>query len=160
MDKDWKYYLGILLFILSFVPYVIVFCIMPFLSLSAAQYLAASSILLISAEGIFVLSVMLLGKTIIDAIKAAIKTIFKSAFTQHKPISYSRYIIGLVMFFASLIYPTLVIELILFFDKAAEVGKFNMMLILFSGDVIFITSFFVLGGEFIAKLKLAFKYHN
>jgi hypothetical protein len=143
MDKDWKYYLGILLFILSFVPYVIVFCIMPFLSLSAAQYLAASSILLISAEGIFVLSVMLLGKTIIDAIKAAIKTIFKSAFTQHKPISYSRYIIGLVMFFASLIYPTLVIELILF-----------------SGDVIFITSFFVLGGEFIAKLKLAFKYHN
>ncbi|MDE5030015.1 cytochrome C biogenesis protein cycl, partial [Francisella tularensis subsp. holarctica] len=31
MEKDWKYYLCILLFILSFVPYILVFVIMPFL---------------------------------------------------------------------------------------------------------------------------------
>jgi hypothetical protein len=46
---------------------------MPFLGLSTASYLAISSILLASAEGMFVLSVMLLGRAIIDAIKAGIK---------------------------------------------------------------------------------------
>ncbi|MED7819842.1 MULTISPECIES: transporter suffix domain-containing protein [unclassified Francisella] len=158
--KDWKYYLGIILFCLSFVPYIIVFCIMPFLGLSAASYLAVSSVLLVSAEGMFVLSVMLLGKTIVDTIKAGIKKIFKSAFSQQKPISYKRYLLGIIMFFASLIYPTVVTEMILIFDKIRQVGELNMILILFSGDVIFIASFFVLGSDFITKLKSAFKYHQ
>lgn len=156
MKKDWKYYLGILLFILSFVPYIVVFAIMPFMGLSTSSYLAASSILLISAEGIFVVSLMLLGRAIIDAIKAVIKKVFKSAFASQTPISRTRHIIGLVMFFTSLIYPTLITE----FDKVQQVGQLNIIVILFSGDVIFIASFFVLGGEFISKLKVAFKYHK
>ncbi|QIW11066.1 transporter suffix domain-containing protein [Francisella sp. LA112445] len=158
--KDWKYYLGIVFFCLSFVPYIIVFCIMPFLGLSAASYLAISSILLASAEGMFVLSVMLLGRAIIDAIKAGIKKIFKSAFSGQKPISYKRYLLGIIMFFASLIYPTLVTEMILIFDKIKQVGELNMIFILFSGDVIFIASFFVLGTDFVTKLKSAFKYQQ
>ncbi|MBD1307836.1 cytochrome C biogenesis protein cycl, partial [Francisella tularensis subsp. holarctica] len=83
-----------------------VFVIMPFLGLSTSSYLAASSILLISAEAIFLVSVMLLGRAImllgraiIDAIKAAIKKVFKSAFINQKPISYTRHSIGLIMFF-------------------------------------------------------------
>ncbi|MEY8702116.1 transporter suffix domain-containing protein [Francisella philomiragia] len=160
MKKDWKYYLGLLLFILSFVPYIVVFCIMPFLGLSTSSYLAISSILLVSAEGIFLISVMLLGKVIIDTIKSAIKTIFKSAFTTQKPISRTRHSIGLVMFFASLVYPTLLLEMILIFDKINQVGQLNMMLVLFSGDIIFVASFFVLGGDFINKLKSVFRYSN
>ncbi|KFJ42610.1 transporter suffix domain-containing protein [Francisella philomiragia] len=160
MTKDWKYYLGLLLFILSFVPYIVVFCIMPFLGLSTSSYLAISSILLVSAEGIFLISVMLLGKVIIDTIKSAIKTIFKSAFTTQKPISRKRHSIGLVMFFASLVYPTLLLEMILIFDKISQVGQLNMMFVLFSGDIIFVASFFVLGGDFINKLKSVFRYSN
>ncbi|APC90932.1 MULTISPECIES: transporter suffix domain-containing protein [Francisella] len=160
MKKDWKYYLGILFFILSFVPYIVVFAVMPFLGLSTSSYLAASSILLISAEGMFVVSVMLLGRAIMDTIKSAIKKVFKSAFTSQKPISQTRHVIGLGMFFTSLIYPTLITEMILLFDKVQQVGQLTMMLILFSGDVIFVASFFVLGGEFISKLRAAFKYHN
>jgi hypothetical protein len=133
---------------------------MPFLGLSAASYLAISSILLASAEGMFVLSVMLLGRAIIDAIKAGIKKIFKSAFSRQKPISYKRYLLGIIMFFASLIYPTFVTEMILIFDKIKQVGELNMIFILFSGDVIFIASFFVLGTDFITKLKSAFKYQQ
>ncbi|AXA34477.1 transporter suffix domain-containing protein [Francisella adeliensis] len=158
MDKNLKYYLGISLFVISFVPYIIVFAILPFVSLATATYLAVSSILLISAEVIFVISVMLLGKTIVTAIKDTIKKVFKNAFSQQKPISYKRYIIGMIMFFSSLVYPTISMELILLFDKARQVGEVNMMLILFSGDIIFIGSFFVLGSDFITKLKLAFKY--
>ncbi|ASG69059.1 cytochrome C biogenesis protein cycl [Francisella halioticida] len=160
MKKDWKYYLGLMLFCLSFAPYIIVFCIMPFLDLSTASYLAVSSILLVSAEGVFVLSVMLLGKTIVDAIKAGIKKIFKSAFSQQKSISYQRYLLGMIMFFASLIYPTVITEMILIFNKIKEVGELNMVFILFSGDVIFIASFFVLGSDFITKLKSAFKHQQ
>ncbi|AEB28055.1 transporter suffix domain-containing protein [Francisella hispaniensis] len=160
MQKGWKYYLGILLFVLSFVPYIVVFCIIPFLGLSTSNYLAISSILLISAEGIFLVSVMLLGKVIIDTIKSAIRKVFKSAFTAQNPISRIRHNIGLIMFFASLIYPTLLLEMILIFDKINQVGQLNMMLILFSGDIVFIASFFILGGEFISKLKSLFKYHK
>lgn len=160
MKKDWKYYFGLSLFVLSFVPYIVVFCILPFVGLSTTSYLAASSVLLISAEGMFVLSVMFLGKTIIDTIKSGIKTIFKSAFSQQKPISYKRYLLGLIMFFTSLVYPTVAMEMILLFEKVHQIGQFNMMLILFSGDIIFILSFFVLGSDFISKLKLAFKYEN
>ena len=50
MKKDWSY-LWILLFILSFVQYIVVFAIIPFMGLSTSSYLAASSILFISAEG-------------------------------------------------------------------------------------------------------------
>ncbi|API86037.1 transporter suffix domain-containing protein [Francisella uliginis] len=156
--KDWKYCLGLMLFCLSFVPYIIVFCIMPFLGLSTASYLAISSILLASAEGMFVISVMLLGRTIVDAMKAGVKRVFKSAFSQQKPISYKRYLLGIIMFFASLIYPTVITEMVLIFDKVKQVGELNMILILFSGDLIFIASFFVLGTDFITKLKSAFKY--
>ncbi|MDE5000934.1 cytochrome C biogenesis protein cycl, partial [Francisella tularensis subsp. holarctica] len=77
------------------------FLIMPFLGLSTSIYLADSSILLISAEAIFIVSVMLLVRAIIDAIKAAIKKVFKSSFINQKPISYTRHRIGLIMFFAS-----------------------------------------------------------
>ena len=133
---------------------------MPFMGLSTSSYLAASSILLISAEGIFVVSVMLLGRAIIDAIKAVIKKVFKSAFASQTPISRTRHVIGLVMFFASLIYSTLITKMILLFDKVQQVGQLNIIVILFSGDIIFIASFFVLGSEFISKLKAAFKYHK
>ncbi|MDE4988649.1 cytochrome C biogenesis protein cycl, partial [Francisella tularensis subsp. holarctica] len=75
-----------------------------------------------------------------------------------KHISYTRNSIGLIMFFASLVYPTLVLEMILIFDKINQVGQLYMMLILFSGDIICIAIFFVLGGDFIIKLKSLFKY--
>ncbi|AFJ42742.1 hypothetical protein [Francisella orientalis] len=65
---------------------------------------------------------MLLGKVIIDTIKSVIKTIFKSAFTTQKLIGRTRHRIGLVMFFASLVYLTLLLEMILIFDKINQVG--------------------------------------
>lgn len=133
---------------------------MPFLGLSTASYLAISSILLASAKGMFVISVMLLGRTIVDAMKAGVKRVFKSAFSQQKPIGYKRYLLGIIMFFASLIYPTVITEMILIFDKVKQVGELNMILILFSGDLIFIASFFVLGTDFITKLKSTFKYRT
>ncbi len=159
-QKNWEYYLGLSLFVLSFLPYILVFCVMPFMGLVTATYLAVSSILLISAEVIFVISVMLLGKTIITSIKSAIAKLFKKSFSAEKPISCKRYALGLIMFFSSLVYPTIMIELILLFNKVKQVGDINMMLILFSGDAIFIGSFFVLGGDFISRLKLAFKYND
>jgi hypothetical protein len=64
------------------------------------------------------------------------------------------------MFFASLIYPTVITEMILIFNKVKQVGELNMMFILFSGDIMFIASFFVLGNDFITKLKSAFRYQQ
>ncbi len=160
IKKDWKYYLGLMLFGASFLPYVTIFFIMPFWGLSAARYLIISSLLAMSAEAMFVLSVMFLGRTIVDVMKAAIKRVFKSAFSQQRPISYTRYVIGMIMFVSSMIYPTLSIEMILYFHEVSFVGQLNMMFILFSGDIMFIASFFVLGAGFITRLKSAFKYQQ
>lgn len=41
------------------------------------------------------MSVMLLDRVIIDAIKAVIKKVFKSTFASQTPISRTRYVIGL-----------------------------------------------------------------
>ena len=95
---------------------------------------------------------MLLGRVIIYAIKAVIKK-SKSTFASQTPISWTRHVIDLVMFFASLIYSTLITKMILLFDKVQQVGQLNIIVILFSGDIIFVASFFVLGSKFISKLK-------
>ena len=49
--------------------------------------------------------------------------------------------------------------MILLFDKVQQVGQLNIIVILFSDDIILVASFFVLDSEFISKLNTAFKYH-
>lgn len=158
VKKDWKYYLGIVLFSISWFPYIFVFGILPFLRLSTAMALSVASVALVSAEVMFALSVVLLGKTIIDAIKKAVRSIFGNLFSFGKPAGRKRYTLGIIMLITSLIYPTLVTEIILLFDLLPMVGKVNLILILFSGDVLFVASFFILGSNFFQKIKSIFEW--
>jgi hypothetical protein len=77
-NKGWRYYLGIAFFVYSFLPYCFAGFLM-LLNIPTEKFLTISGVLIISAEISFVLSTLLLGKTVIQAIKSKMSTWF------HKP---------------------------------------------------------------------------
>ena len=88
MKKDKKYYLGIALFVYSFLPYVFTFLVLPFLPISKVKAVSLATGLLISSEVAFLLSVALLGKPFVQLIKTKIKaSIFrKKGASDLKPV--------------------------------------------------------------------------
>jgi len=76
MKKTWKFYLGIALFTYSWIPYIFVFLIMPFLSFTTTEALSISSVILVTAEVAFAISIALLGKDFINMLKAKFKSKF------------------------------------------------------------------------------------
>ncbi len=160
MKRTWKFYLGIALFTYSWIPYIFVFMIMPFLHFSTTEALSISSITLISAESAFAISVVLLGKDFINMIKTKFKGIFskKGSKISSKPISKLRYRIGIILFILTLSIPSILTEVVLYYDYVDVIGLNNLLYIFLSFDVIFIASLFILGGEFIDKLRELFTY--
>jgi hypothetical protein len=151
IEKNFKYYLGISLIVYSFLPYIFVFTILPFLELSTEDSLTLSTILIVSSEGAFFIAVALLGKQFVNLIKQNAKSYFLH-------VSKSRYNIGLVMFVISMIVPTFSLELLLYFDILDSFGEKNALYLLLSMDALFIVSLFVLGGDFWEKVKKLFEY--
>ena len=160
MKKGWKFYLGIGLFTYSWLPYIFVFTIMPFLGLSTVEALSLSSGLLISAEVAFAISIALLGKEFMQLIKSKIKRVFftKSGEYKSKPIGKTRFLIGMIIFLISLILPTLLLEVVFYNNWEEAIGYQNFIYILVAFDVLFICSLFILGFEFIDKVRKLFTY--
>ena len=162
MKRTWKFYLGITLFTYSWIPYIFVFMIMPFLHFTTTEALSISSITLISSESAFAISVVLLGKDFINMIKAKFKGFFskKGSKVSSKPISKLRYRIGIILFILTLSIPSILTEVVLYYDYVDVIGLNNLLYIFLSFDVIFIASLFILGGEFIDKLRELFTYED
>jgi len=162
MKKGWKFYLGIVLFTYSWLPYIFVFTIMPFLGFSTVEALSLSSGLLISAEVAFAISIALLGKEFMHLIKSKIKRLFftKSGEYKSKPIGKTRYRLGMIIFLISLIVPTLLLEVIFYYNWEEAIGYQNFIYILVAFDVLFICSLFLLGFEFIDKVRKLFTYQG
>ncbi len=132
---------------------------MPFLHFNTTEALSISSITLISAESAFAISVILLGKDFINMIKTKFKTIFsKKGGHTFKPISKLRYRIGIILFILTLSIPSILTEVVLYYDYVDIIGLNNLLYMFLSFDVIFISSLFILGGEFIDKLRGLFTY--
>ncbi len=132
---------------------------MPFRHFNTTEALSISSITLISAESAFAISVILLGKDFINMIKTKFKTIFsKKGGHTFKPISKLRYRIGIILFILTLSIPSILTEVVLYYDYVDIIGLNNLLYMFLSFDVIFISSLFILGGEFIDKLRGLFTY--
>lgn len=160
MKKNWKFYLGIVLFIYCWLPYIFVFAILPFLNLTTVQALSLSSGLLISSEVAFVISIALLGKEFLQLVKSKIKGIFftKSGAYKSKPIGKTRFRIGIIIFLISMIVPTLGLEIVFYNNWEEAIGLESFLYILIFFDVLFIISLFILGFEFIDKVRRLFTY--
>ncbi len=158
MKKDKKYYLGIALFVYSFLPYGFTFLILPFLPISNVEAVSVTTGLLISSEVSFLLSVALLGKPFIKLLKSKIKgsILRKKGDAPLKPVGKFRHRVGITMLMVASIVPYFVTEIALALGFVEKYGHTDLINLLIIGDVLFITSFFVLGGEFWARVNKLF----
>jgi len=161
IKKDWKYYLGIALFIYSWIPYIATGIIF-FFKIPIGQIIAIVGGFLTSAEIAFAISVVLLGKTFIKLIKAK----FIAIFHRHKvprlpkPISKWRYYTGLTIFLLSFL-PDILIVIFLFLGYPfTETGHMVILIIMLGGMTLFIAGLFILGSEFWGRLQNLFRYHG
>ena len=159
MKKDKRYYLGITLFVYSFLPYGFTFLVLPFLPVSKVTAVSLATGLLISSEISFLLSVALLGKPFIQVIKAKIKGIFrKKSVADLKPVGKIRHAVGITMLLVASIAPYFLTEIALVLGYVEKYGHTALVNLLVLGDVLFITSFFILGGEFWGRLNELFAW--
>jgi len=160
IKRDWKYYLGITLFVYSFLPYCVA-GILLFFHMPIARLLKLLGIFIASAEISFVASAALLGKTVIEAIKSKIYSIFKPRVAmQPMPISKARHHTGIALLLLSFVpYFVTEIGLLLGYPKT-EQGHMNLFFIFLLGDAMFIISLFVLGADFWERLKKLFEWQR
>lgn len=156
-EKKWKFYIGIGFLILSFIV-DIAFIIVPFLGFSGTKIISLMTILAILAEAFFFISILLMGKEIINNIKEKISYWFKKPEAMAPVfISRKRHSFGVWIFFISMLpYPLIEISLLLGFPSSGE-HMFCFFLLL-AGDILFVTSFFMLGEPFWDKVKKLFSY--
>ena len=150
----WRLKLGVVLFVLSIVlPFVSV-PVVAALGLSAALTASISGALLMGAEVLGLTAVAVMGKSGYTYIKNRIFGFLK----QHGPpaeVSRLRYTIGLVMFCLPILFGWV-------FPYAAELMpglKSNPLPYALGGDLLLLTSLFVLGGNFWDKLHSLFVHH-
>ena len=150
----WRLKLGVVLFVLSIVlPFVCV-PVVAALGLSAALTASISGALLMGAEVLGLTAVAVMGKSGYTYMKNCIFGFLK----QHGPpaeVSRLRYTIGLVMFCLPILFGWV-------FPYAAELMpglKSNPLPYALGGDLLLLTSLFVLGGNFWDKLHSLFVHH-
>lgn len=147
----WRFKVGIVLFVLSFVPPLLGIPLLTMMELSATMMTTLSGVMLVGAEVIGLVSVAVMGKEGFDYIKSRIFGFFKR-YGPPDGVSRSRYTIGLVMFTLPIVFGWVApyaADLIPGFDRNEDVYYV-------AGDLIFLFSLIVLGGNFWDKLRSLF----
>ena len=160
MQKNWKYYLGITLFVYCLLPYLFTFLVLPFLPISKVKAVSIATGVLISSEVSFLLSVALLGKPFVQLIKSKIKTYLfrKKGSADLKPVGKIRHYVGITMLLVASTVPYFLTEIALILGYVEKHGHTALIGLLILGDALFITSFFVLGGEFWVRVNKLFEW--
>ncbi len=160
MNKDWKYHLGLGLFIYSFFPFFVTLAL-PLLPLAKSTMAVAATVLIASAEVAFYLGVALLGKPFLQALKRRWH-VFWSRYRRHemaapRPVSRRRHALGVALCLVSpLPYYGAVAGLVLGY---AETGGMPWLVgMLLASEALFVVGLFVLGGEFWERLKKLFAW--
>ena len=117
-----------------------------------------SGFLMVGIPEIFMLiAVAIMGKAGFDTIVSPVKRIFGNFLAEHGPpdhVSKTRYRVGLVMFAVPLVLA--LIEP--YFGEHLPWHEEARMVYVIGGDVLLVSSLFVLGGEFWDKLRALFVY--
>jgi hypothetical protein len=152
LQKDWKFYCGLALLALSFLSPLLALLI-PILALPPAASAMAAGFCLVGAPEICALiAIALLGKPTWNYLVTALKSKLKFPALSQK-VSKTRYFAGLALNIGSIIplyvagyFPDLL---------PAQNGR---LYVLISGELAFVVSFFILGGQFWEKFKALFVY--
>lgn len=151
IEKNWKYYTGMTFLWLSLVLPLIGFTI-PFLGLHPALTATIMGLLTVGGpEVAIILAVIFLGKKTFLYYKEKFFKLFKRT-RPYKPVSKVRYYIGLVIFWGSITPHYLNAYAPHLLPNQDNLRYF----ILVGGDLAFVLSFFILGGNFWEKFKRLF----
>lgn len=153
--KGWKFYLGVALFIYGFASFGMA-ALMPLLCVPAVAATVATAIV-ISGEVCFWVSAALLGKPFVEGLKSKLKAIFNQVPSPPQPISRRRHAFGLVLFSLSFV-TYYVVMVIPFLGWEKGTGLTAIVAVALCGELLFLASLFVLGGEFWAKLKALYQW--
>ncbi len=154
MTKDWKYYLGLSLFIYSLIPICVVGAL-PFLGLSLAESGAVAVVFLASGEVAFFASAVLLGKEFLAALKKRVISWFRREAAPPKPVSRTRHRWGVVLLALSFApYYAVLVDLLFFAPMGGEITFLAWSLV--GGEIVGMAALFLLGAPFWEGLKKLF----
>ena len=150
----WRFKLGTALLGLSVILPLAGIPLVTALNLSAGVTTSVSAVLLVSAEVMGVVAIAVMGKSGFALIKNRVFG-FLRQYGPPKTVSRGRYKVGLVMF----VIPILVGWISVYIIDYLPFLKNNPIPFAIAGDLIFSTSFFVLGGDFWDKVRSLFVYN-
>ena len=153
MKKGWKYYLGLSLFIYSFLPFSIV-AVLPFMGMTFAQLGIFAVIFLASGEIALLCAAALLGKEFLGAMKKRIMALFKRTH-EPKPVTRAMHRFGVTLLIASTLpYYAVLVYLLFFPHRESEINFLAWVMTV--GEAAFVAGLFILGGQFWDRLQHLF----
>jgi hypothetical protein len=157
LKKDWQYYLGILIFIVANLLPIIALIVVPILGTDHAISTVLYSISIVGGpEILLVVSAAILGKDNIEKLLSYLGKWLANLISWDN-VSKTRHAIGVWLLAISIIIPFVFFN---FFPETLEHANkagWGFYTILIS-EIIFIVSFFTLGGPFWKKLYSLFRY--
>jgi len=150
--SGWRFKLGSAMLLLSIVGPLVFIPLLATLGLSGTLTASLSGVVLVGAELLMVAAVAVMGKDGYEIIKEYASTLLNQ-YGPRDEVSKLRYSVGLIMFIVPVLFGWLSPYLHgYFFNYSSE----WTMTLAISGDLIFLTSLFVLGGNFWDKLRSLF----
>ena len=151
----WRLKLGVIMFVLSILLPVAGIPLVATLGLSGTITASVSGVLLVGAEVLGVLAIAVMGKPGFQYIKSRVFGLLRQ-YGPPREVNRARYNIGLVMFSLPILFGWLsiyVADYIPLFDE-------NMLAYGIGGDLLFLASLFVLGGDFWDKIRALFVHSD
>ena len=150
----WRTKFGIMLFVFSILLPIAGIPLVTQFGLSSGITASISGVLLISAEVLGVAAIAVMGKSGFTQIKNRVFGFLKK-YGPPATVSRSRYTIGLVMFCVPLMFGWISIYVADMLPRFTS----NPLPYAITGDLLFLSSLFVLGGDFWDKIRALF-VHN
>lgn len=157
-QKDWRYYLGLVLFVLSLILPLLALVIVPLLGLSPGISTTLYGLSVVGGPDLLlVTAAALMGKENLEYLFSKLGNWFKRL-VKWDQVSPRRWRIGVWLFWISIL-----ISLAFFYFLPETLREGDQpgwgFYITVGADILFIISFFVLGAEFWGKLRALFQFH-
>lgn len=152
---NWRLKLGVAVFILSILLPVVGISLLPTFELSTTMAASLTTGLLVSAEVMGILAIAIMGKPGYVYIKSHLFG-FLRRFGPPQKVSRRRYNFGLIMF----VLPILFGWLSIYLADYIPVYESHHLTYAIVGDIMFLVSLFVLGGDFWDKIRALFIYSD
>ena len=155
--RDWRYYLGVILFVIHLILPLLALIIVPLLGASGGISAVLYGLSVAGGPDVLLIaSAAIMGKENLDYLFSKFGTGFKRL-VKWDQVSQKRYKTGLWLMVLSMV-TTFV--LFYFFPETLRVGDKPGwgFYVTVGADILFIIAFFVLGAEFWAKIAALFRY--